>query len=125
MGIGGCAFGQSFSLNDLIDYTAYTPSKFENSVGKRGYRSTAYGNIADGVSYTWHNKKIDTVQKSIFKCNKEGRATIAFQTTAVKEFEALRQQLNRRRVPLHTRCQNRTVSKRCHYHTAVTTQRKR
>jgi hypothetical protein len=93
MGIGGCAFGQSFSLNDLIDYTAYTPSKFENSVGKRGYRSTAYGNIADGVSYTWHNKKIDTVQKSIFKCNKEGRATIAFQTTAVKEFEALQRQL--------------------------------
>jgi hypothetical protein len=95
IGVGGCAFGQSFSLNDLVGYTAFTPSRFENSIARKGYRNTSYGNFAEGVSYTWHSKKKETTaEKSIFKSDKEDKATIAYQTTVVEEFDALRKQLS-------------------------------
>lgn len=93
------ARSQSLSLNDLVSYTAYTPSRFENSISKRGYRMDGFNTTAEGRSYTWHNKKSkeapkeDPVEKSIFKWDNNDKTTIGFQTTSANEFDALRQQL--------------------------------
>lgn len=90
------AFSQGISLNDLVDYTGYTPSRFDNSVTKRGYRTAGYGAAANGVSYTWHNKKKqDSTLKTIFKSDNDDKAVIAFQTNSADEFDALRAQLNK------------------------------
>ena len=88
------ARSQRFSLNDLIGYTAYTPSRFENSIAKKGYRNAGFNNDFDGKEYTWHDKKrVDTAEKSIFKWDGEDKATIAYQTTSEAEFKALSQEL--------------------------------
>lgn len=97
------AHSQSFSLNDLVSYTAYNSSRFENSIAKRGYRTAGFNTTVEGRAYTWHEKKAkeakeeneEPVEKSIFKCDKEDKATIAFQTTALNEFIVLSQQLKK------------------------------
>src|SRR6476620_141644 len=92
-----CAYSQGFSLNDLINYTSYTPSRFENSISKRGYRMDGFNSMAEGRAYTWHAKKakVEPVEKTIFKSDKEDKAIIAFQTTAADEFNNLRAQLDK------------------------------
>ena len=88
------AQGQGFSLNDLVNFTGYTPSRFENSISKKGYRMDGYANGAEGLSFTWRNKKRETTaEKSIFKSDKEDKATIAYHTTLADEFNNLSQQL--------------------------------
>lgn len=88
------AQGQSFSLNDLVGYTGYTPSRFENSITKRGYRTAGFNNNADGRTYTWQDKKkVEGIEKAIAKSDLEDRATIAYQTTSADEAATLSRQL--------------------------------
>ena len=92
-----CAYSQGFSLNDLVSYTGYTPSRFENFISKRGYRMDGFNTMAEGRAYTWHAKKAkdEPVEKSIFKSDKEDKALISYQTTSADEFNNLRQQLDK------------------------------
>jgi hypothetical protein len=88
------ALSQSFSLNDLVSYTGYTPNRFENSIAKKGYRTVGFNNSTDGRTYTWKDKKKEEgIEKAIAKSDKEDRATIAFNTTSATEAEALSRQL--------------------------------
>lgn len=89
------AYSQRFSLNDLVGFTAYTPSRFENSISKKGYRNAGFNTNFDARAYTWHDKKAkeDPIEKSIFKSDKEDKATIAYQTTSEAEFTSLSQEL--------------------------------
>ena len=97
IGLCGLVHSQGFSLNDLVNYTAYTPSRFENSVEKRGYRMAGFNADFEGRAYTWHPKKAvgNPVEKSIFKLDKNDRATVAFQTTSTEEADALRNELRK------------------------------
>jgi hypothetical protein len=92
-----CARSQGISLNDLVKYTEYSPAKFENSIAKRGYRMSGFNSGAESRAYTWHAKKAkaDTIEKSLFKFDKDGETTIAFQTTSAGEGDALLRQLNK------------------------------
>jgi hypothetical protein len=91
------AYSQNVSLNDLVNYTGYTPARFGNIISKRGYRTAGFGSESfgtEGKTYTWHNKKKeDTGEKVLFKSDQADKAIIGFQTTSADEFAALRKQL--------------------------------
>ncbi len=64
-------FAQHFSLNDLVSFTGYTPSRFENSISKKGFRSAGFS-TNDAPTYSWHaTKKAEVEERSIFKSDKE------------------------------------------------------
>src|SRR5215218_6825171 len=90
-----CARSQQFSLNDLVGYTGYTPSRFENTIAKKGYRNSGFDAVSEGQTYTWFNKKHveDAPEKTISKWDKEDKAIIGYQTTSEAEFTKLSQEL--------------------------------
>ena len=97
IGLCACARSQSFSLDDLVGYTGYSPARFQTSISKRGYRMDGFDRASEGRSYTWHPKKAtqNTVEKSIFKQDGSDMAMIAYQTTSAEEADALRRQLHK------------------------------
>lgn len=94
IGLFCSAHSQSFSLNDLVGYTSYTPTRFENSITKKGYRTEGFNSRTEGHTYIWQDKKREAgMEKVIAKSDKDDRATIAFQTTSAEEAAALSRQL--------------------------------
>lgn len=89
------ASAQGFSMDDLVSLTSFTSSKFDNYVSKKGYRNAGIYAGSDSLAYTYFDKKAKELQPEmqILKCDKEDKATIAYQTTAQDEFDRLCKQL--------------------------------
>lgn len=92
------AQSQDFSVSDLVSYTAYTPARFQTSVARKGFRMAGFNSGEEGRAYTWHPKKattVDSVERTIFRYEKDAKATVAFQTTSAEEADVLRRELRK------------------------------
>lgn len=89
------ASAQSFSMDDLVSLTSFTSTRFDNFVSKKGYRSSGLYAGSDSLAYIYFDKKAKELQpeKQILKCDRQDKATIAYQTTEQDEFDRLCKQL--------------------------------
>ena len=88
------AFGQSFSVEDLVTMTGYPNSKFDSYVARKGYRSLSFVSN-DSLAYSYYDKKAKEVHPDdfILKSTTEDRAIIAYQTPSLECFNNLQEEL--------------------------------
>ena len=90
------AFGQQWSVKDLMEFTHYTVNKFDSYIGKKEYKRDYYSPKEKGNVYNYEHrkKKNNEIDRRIAMQQDESKTSIHYQTTAEEEKNVLLQQLN-------------------------------
>ncbi|RYY88403.1 MAG: hypothetical protein EOO15_09180 [Chitinophagaceae bacterium] len=98
----GVSQAQHFDLNDLLNFTGYSVSKFDAFIGKKSYQRDYESPAETRSNYNYievrKNKKKDgeeVVHKLSFQ-EKSGAPVIAYQTTSLDEFNDIRKDLRKK-----------------------------
>lgn len=77
-------------MSELVSLTGNTSAKFDQHIGRKGYKAPHWGNSPDSTVYVYYDKKNGPQEEMcIVKCNEPNKTRVRFQTPHEEEFKRL------------------------------------